>query len=327
MNSVSDPLMDSLTLPRSVTGFNGERIDPVLGNYHLGNGYRMYNPALRRFTAPDDMSPFGKGGINPYTYCEGDPINHTDPTGHFKLPTFIRRMFLLEAGMATGGEDELAHDAVRVGRRDVERAGEHQEEHLAVHHAERNTPAMDRSLASSHQSHTDRNLYSSSDTKDAHPDALSARRYAYDHPGNTSGYTHFTPKPEGNIDAYSNYFGPFSQSGRYPERSGDERGDAALNREWKRIYGGMVERAETTGLEGVNFESIKMVPYDWSVINLDTEKGNVTAVPKNSSAYHLFVRSAMGEPVPLPRISSASERIQPHLWRNRKKAMKVLGIG
>ncbi|VVN11526.1 hypothetical protein [Pseudomonas fluorescens] len=25
----------------SVLGFNGERIDPVLGGYHLGNGYRL----------------------------------------------------------------------------------------------------------------------------------------------------------------------------------------------------------------------------------------------------------------------------------------------
>ena len=66
----------------SVLGFNGERIDPVLGGYHLGNGYRLYNPALRRFTSPDSMSPFGAGGINPYAYCEGDPINNTDPTGH-----------------------------------------------------------------------------------------------------------------------------------------------------------------------------------------------------------------------------------------------------
>ena len=69
----------------SVLGFNGERIDPVLGGYHLGNGYRLYSPSLRRFTSPDSMSPFGVGGINPYVYCEGDPINNTDPTGHFGI--------------------------------------------------------------------------------------------------------------------------------------------------------------------------------------------------------------------------------------------------
>ncbi|MBC8653664.1 hypothetical protein GQR86_11685 [Providencia vermicola] len=30
-------------------GLNGERIDPITGVYHLGNGYRAYNPCLMRF--------------------------------------------------------------------------------------------------------------------------------------------------------------------------------------------------------------------------------------------------------------------------------------
>lgn len=63
-------------------GFNGERADPVSGSYHLGNGYRAYNPVLMRFNCPDSLSPFGAGGINPYAYCAGDPVNYTDPSGH-----------------------------------------------------------------------------------------------------------------------------------------------------------------------------------------------------------------------------------------------------
>lgn len=63
-------------------GFNGERCDPVSGGYHLGNGYRAYNPVLMRFNCPDSLSPFGEGGINPYAYCAGDPVNFTDPSGH-----------------------------------------------------------------------------------------------------------------------------------------------------------------------------------------------------------------------------------------------------
>lgn len=69
-------------------GFNGERIDPLSGMYHLGNGYRAYNPVLMRFNCPDSLSPFSEGGINPYAYCSGDPINHTDPSGE---PSFISR--------------------------------------------------------------------------------------------------------------------------------------------------------------------------------------------------------------------------------------------
>lgn len=82
-------------------GFNGERRDPLSGHYHLGNGYRAYNPALMRFNCPDSMSPFGAGGINAYAYCAGDPVNYTDPSGHFSWNTFFGIVGLL-AGVAGG---------------------------------------------------------------------------------------------------------------------------------------------------------------------------------------------------------------------------------
>ncbi|EGH46789.1 hypothetical protein PSYPI_32623, partial [Pseudomonas syringae pv. pisi str. 1704B] len=63
-------------------GFNGEQSDPLTGYYLLGNGYRAYNPVLMRFNSPDSLSPFGKGGVNAYAYCAGDPVNRVDPTGH-----------------------------------------------------------------------------------------------------------------------------------------------------------------------------------------------------------------------------------------------------
>jgi RHS repeat-associated protein len=71
----------------SLMGFNGERPDPLTGHYLLGNGYRAFNPVLMRFNSPDSWSPFGKGGLNAYAYCVGDPINHLDFTGHnpFKI--------------------------------------------------------------------------------------------------------------------------------------------------------------------------------------------------------------------------------------------------
>jgi len=67
----------------SSLGFNGERPDPITGHYLLGNGYRVFNTILMRFNSPDNLSPFGMGGLNPYAYCLGDPINLNDESGHF----------------------------------------------------------------------------------------------------------------------------------------------------------------------------------------------------------------------------------------------------
>ncbi|PYH76174.1 hypothetical protein BO82DRAFT_369584 [Aspergillus uvarum CBS 121591] len=57
-------------------GFNGLLRDPITGRYHLGNGYRVYNPVLMRFHHPDPWSPFTS---------LGDPINRVDSSGHFGI--------------------------------------------------------------------------------------------------------------------------------------------------------------------------------------------------------------------------------------------------
>jgi len=82
-------------------GFNGEQIDPVTGRYLLGNGYRAYNPVLMRFNSPDSLSPFGKGGLNAYAYCVGDPVNRSDPSGH--LSEEWKSALYIAAGLITAG--------------------------------------------------------------------------------------------------------------------------------------------------------------------------------------------------------------------------------
>jgi RHS repeat-associated protein len=66
-------------------GFNGQPIDRVTNTYHLGNGYRVYDPANQHFQAPDSLSPFGAGGLNGYNYCSNNPINFSDPSGHAQV--------------------------------------------------------------------------------------------------------------------------------------------------------------------------------------------------------------------------------------------------
>ncbi len=68
------------------TGYNGElkdTKDPDM--YPLGNGTRSYFPGIPGFLAQDSFSPFLGGGFNPYMYCNGNPINASDPTGHFSF--------------------------------------------------------------------------------------------------------------------------------------------------------------------------------------------------------------------------------------------------
>jgi len=94
-------------------GFNGVRQDPVTKLYPLGHGYRMYSPTLMRFNAQDSLSPFGRGGVNGYAYCLGDPINRNDPSGHFALLSlFIGAIVGAVAGAAISAAAEGIQTAV-----------------------------------------------------------------------------------------------------------------------------------------------------------------------------------------------------------------------
>ena len=75
----------------SFIGFAGE-LPIAEGKYLLGS-FRIFDPALMRFHSPDNLSPFVKGGINTYSYCENDPINNADPSGHFRIRSLLGHTF------------------------------------------------------------------------------------------------------------------------------------------------------------------------------------------------------------------------------------------
>ncbi|MCU1733012.1 MULTISPECIES: RHS repeat-associated core domain-containing protein [unclassified Pseudomonas] len=77
--------------PKSVTwlGFKGEPLNR-LGFYHLGNGYRLYDPQLQRFQSPDSWSPFDAGGLSRFSYCDADPVNNHDYDGHQVVMQYSR---------------------------------------------------------------------------------------------------------------------------------------------------------------------------------------------------------------------------------------------
>jgi RHS repeat-associated protein len=95
--------------PRPPLGFAGGLFDADTGLVRFG--WRDYDPATGRFTAPDPMGDHG-GDPDWYGYCLDDPVNAVDPLGLFRfgkrpldgLPEMVRGAVLDKANM------EIAHE-------------------------------------------------------------------------------------------------------------------------------------------------------------------------------------------------------------------------
>jgi len=72
--------------------YTGKLYDDDTGLYYYGA--RHYNPALGRFTQADTVIPSftNPQSLNAYSYCDNNPINYIDPTGHFKLKKWIGKI-------------------------------------------------------------------------------------------------------------------------------------------------------------------------------------------------------------------------------------------
>jgi RHS repeat-associated protein len=63
--------------------FTGKELDDETGLYFYGARY--YNPIIGRFITPDSIvqAPQNPQTLNRYSYCVNNPVNYTDPSGHF----------------------------------------------------------------------------------------------------------------------------------------------------------------------------------------------------------------------------------------------------
>jgi len=67
-------------------------------------GHRYYNPHWGRWLSPDDveyLEPKNINGLNLFAYCNNDPVNMYDPTGHFGIG--IALLFGMGIGALFGG--------------------------------------------------------------------------------------------------------------------------------------------------------------------------------------------------------------------------------
>ena len=88
----ANPQAVPMVSARPLIGMHGERIDWLNSRsqlYHLGNGARSFDPMLQCFLSKDPYSPFSVGGINPYAFCAGDPVNRTDHSGYMSVSAGI----------------------------------------------------------------------------------------------------------------------------------------------------------------------------------------------------------------------------------------------
>ena len=62
--------------------YTGKEEDPTTALYFYGARY--YDPDIGRFITPDTIvpNPYNPQDLNRYSYCNNNPINYTDPSGH-----------------------------------------------------------------------------------------------------------------------------------------------------------------------------------------------------------------------------------------------------
>lgn len=81
--------------------YTGAIYDESIGLYYMSERY--YDPVTGRFLSQDTYRGEAKdsGTWNLYVYCASEPINYVDPTGHFKLPSWVKKVITTVSEVAT----------------------------------------------------------------------------------------------------------------------------------------------------------------------------------------------------------------------------------
>ena len=83
--------------------YKGYYYDVETGLYYLTTRY--YDPEIGRFISPDSvdyLDPQSINGLNLYAYCENDPVNYYDPTGHSAILIGLIIGAIIGAGIGFG---------------------------------------------------------------------------------------------------------------------------------------------------------------------------------------------------------------------------------
>lgn len=85
------------------TRFTDQVFDADTGLYYYGARY--YDPQLARFIQPDTVVPNGGGSqaLNRYAYSFNNPLNYTDPSGHYPQMSFSISFGQSGSGVSWGG--------------------------------------------------------------------------------------------------------------------------------------------------------------------------------------------------------------------------------